>query len=780
MPSTPGASRSLILAVLGLAALLVPVTACAEAGRVLLLTSYHQGDPWTDRVVEGVRQAVGPADLRVEHLDARRMGRPEQLAGMRRHLAEKYAAAPLAALAAADDAAFALLLDMRGSDLPSLPLVFCGVNNFDPGRIQGLAGITGVNEQVDIPGTVRLALDLQPRAKVLAAVVADRNAVGRANLESFRARAASLNGRVEVRELLNLTRGRAEEVLGALPRNAVVLRLANLLEEDGRDVPLQESMRLISGQAPCPVFTFWDFDLGQGAVGGRVVSGLEQGRAAGAMLARILAGEPAQALPVHMVSPNVPMFDYPQLARFGIAGSSLPDGSVVLGQPEDVYRKYLPWMVVSLVFIGLQSWLIVTLLASRGRHLKAEAALREQLAARKRAEEALRAAKESAEAANRAKSEFLATMSHEIRTPLNGIQGMLQILDGPGLDPRQAEFVRVALDSSRSLTRILSDILDLSRIEAGAMDIAAEPFSLDAVLDPLCNVFASEAGNKGLEFACIRHPGLPSALVGDAGRIRQVLFNLIGNAVKYTDRGQVRAEVWFAGGPGGHGPARLCLQVADTGPGIPGDDLDKAFNLFTQLDGSSTRRFGGAGLGLAIVLRLMRLMGGSLAVSSEPGQGTEFFVTLPVAVHERPVAAAGLRAEGAGRGRRILVVEDEPVNRMATMHLLTRLGYAPHGAQDGCEALERLARESYAAVLMDIQMPGMDGIETTRRIRSGEAGEAARFLPVVALTAHAMSGDREQFLAGGMDGYIAKPVDLEEMGATLGRCLAGAGTPDRG
>ncbi len=398
----------------------------------------------------------------------------------------------------------------------------------------------------------------------------------------------------------------------------------------------------------------------------------------------------------------------------------------------------------------------------------------QDVTARKQGEAELTRAKEAAEAASKAKNEFLGTMSPEIRTPLNGIMAMLQLAAQTPLSAEQRDYVNTALDSSRNLLRILSDILDVSRVEAGRLPILEQPFSIDELHRPVFGLLGEEARRKGLKFEVHVDAALPPRLVGDAGRLRQVILNLGGNALKYTQRGTVR--VFLTKLP--HCPrpdaVTLHIMVADTGEGIPADKLALVFEPFTQLEDVYTRRHGGAGLGLALVRRLAKLMGANVAIVSEPGQGTEVHVSLVLPVAEkRQFEPEAAEERGGPAPSRILVVDDERVNRMAAERMLQRLGHSAVGAASGQEALAALARERFDCVFMDIQMPDMDGMEATRRIRGGQAGAGGKDIPVVALTAHAMAGDRERFLAAGLDDYLAKPVELDDLKAVLRRILAG-------
>ena len=736
------------------ALLLLPPAPCLglQPKQILNLNSYHSGFEWSEGIVEGISSELGEnVDLYVEYMDTKRFYSHAYNQLLRDIYNHKYANNGIDLVIASDDNAFQFILQYRDELFPQLPVVFCGVNDYHPEMIRGEKSITGVIESIDHREIIELALELSPDAGEIH-IITDRTTSGMAHIEQIREIERNMPDVDFIYTDKPYAKTAAELVdyMETIPKGAVVYYSHFFKDASGEYVDHKELVPMLTKASAAPIFVNSPLYIGYGPVGGYVVSPFFQGKTAAELAGQILAGSEAGDIPIIEKSPNRYVFDYRQLVKYGIDPDLLPEESKIINKPTGFYERNKA-AIVSVAFVIIALTVIIVLLVLA-------------IIRKRNAEKTLLEAKRASEAASRTKSEFLANMSHEIRTPLNGILGMLQLMQTTGLSDEQKEYVLTAIQSSNRLTRLLSDILDISRVEVGKIAIQSDAFDPGETLCQIIELFEPASKQGSVQLQCIVDEKLPRVVKGDEARLHQVLNNLVGNAFKFTDSGSITVS---ASPLPETRPGRIMVlfSVADTGIGIPDDKLDHLFEPFTQASEGFRRRYQGAGLGLAICKRLIELMGGSISVESNPGEGTTFYFTVEFEKSDERQLPPRKTAAIAKPDVRLdtLLAEDDEVSATLMKRLLEKSGCSVTLAGNGKQALDALRNNGFDLVFMDVQMPIMDGVEATRAIREGRAGVERTEVPIIALTAYAMSGDKEKFLEAGMNDYLAKPVAMDEL-----------------
>lgn len=727
---------------------------------VVIINSYHEGLSWTDQITKGItdelHKSIPSAELFIEHLDSKRFIGFNYEKELLKYLFIKYQDLKVDLLITTDDIAFDFLKENRDSLFRNVPLIFCGVNNYQ----ECPEGITGIFEEVDYEGNIKLIEQLHPNYSKIYFVVDDTQ-TGNVIYQRANKILSSYIQSDKVEFLRNLSYDEMHDAIAQLDENAVVF--FTIYTKDSRNVYLsyENSITKIRGNSDLPFYGAWDFYSEFGFVGGSAVGGYLQGSSAAKMGVRILSGEPINSIKPYF-APTYYFFDYKVLKKHGINRNQLPEGAIILNAPFSYIKEnksqfiFFSIIVVLLIFIIIILWgyLIYRrkkLIAEKKYHLNLE-----------KTNQQLKQAIEKAEEANRLKTAFLANMSHELRTPMNGIIGFSKLLyDNPdsSIETRQ-KFLNIVNKSGYILLNLINDIIDLSKIEAKQLKIHYSNCRINEIMDELYSVFISERENtEKSQIQIVVSNGSNDSnftIYSDGNRIRQVLYNLLSNALKFTQQGSIEFGYYID-------QPQIVFFVKDTGIGLSKYECDIIFERFRQIDDSSTRRYGGSGLGLSISKGVIETMQGKIWVESEKSQGSTFYFSIPYLIPKKgsnaEILQKKLTAEYNWERYTILIVEDARISYELLVKFLENTKVSILHAVDGELAVKICTENDHIdVVLMDIQLPVMDGLEATRLIKKVKPS-----LPIIAQTANAMIDDQRIINEAGCDDYIAKPISKSEL-----------------
>ncbi|PKQ61875.1 hypothetical protein BZG02_14720 [Labilibaculum filiforme] len=586
---------------------------------VLILHSYHEGFPWTDRIMKGVNSILGNEDVElfINYMDTKRCADEDYLLQLRDIYKKKYAKFQFDAILSTDDNALNFLLKFGKDLFPDVPVVFCGINDFQKKRIEGETNYTGIYESYDVLGTVRLIQKFHPGIKTIA-VINDASVSGNAFLNRVNRIEEELKDSLNFEYLSDLSIDNLHAELAKLPTDAAVIWGIYLRTPNGITLTSEESIQLTSTFTKLPIYCIWDV-VGQGVVGGKITSPVFQGEAAAELIVRILNGANPNYIPV-TGSPLSYKFDYKLLQQFNIPKSELPINSIVLNEPFSLFKKYRKLIGILSFIIAI---LIIIVLALM--HLIQKINITKKILIK--TNENLELAKARAEESDQLKTSFLANLSHEIRTPMNGIIGFTELLDHKSVTiEKQQKYLSLIKSSSQRMLELINNLVDISKLETGQIHCSQDAVDLQKIMNNTYEFFIPFTEKKKLKFTYesqIQEQSL--FILTDQNRLEQVLFNLLTNAIKFTKQGEIKLALEKR-------DKELYFTVTDSGPGIPDDMQEIIFERFRQASHTAFHAEEGSGLGLAISKSLVELMGGTMGVYSELNMGSKFYFTIPFVV----------------------------------------------------------------------------------------------------------------------------------------------------
>ncbi|MDM8568232.1 ABC transporter substrate binding protein [Thiotrichales bacterium HSG1] len=727
--------------------------------QILLINSYHQSLGWNEEIYQAVKDVFDSANIKyqlhVENMDTKRVKYNENY---QQRLSEIYdykynqdGKIHFDLIMLADNNAFDFMNKYHGKLFPTVPVVFFGVA-FNKGLKVTNPYFTGVEEIFDAPATVEVALKLNPNLKEIF-VINDflPSGIAWAKMIKDDLQTKGYDKKFKISFAGDWNMSELQEYIDNLPENSMGIIGLYFRDRDGQFFTVKESAKLMSQGHSTPIYTLLNLYLDkQGSVGGNVISGYYQGETAAKLAIRIFNGDKVKDIAIVREGANRYIYNYQGLTRLGLSVTKLPKNSIILNQPYSFYQEHKTFVWIVIIFITILLIVNIFLLKNIAKRKRVQQKL-------KQLSNELKIKAEEADAANKAKSIFLAHMSHELRTPLNAILGFSQIIsDSKSLSKTDRDNINIITNSGEHLLTLINQVLDLSKIEAGRTTINNNNFDLHQLLDDLEIMFSLKIKEKNLKFICERQSLLPQYVNADDVKLRQILINLLNNAVKFTKKGKV--EIYVS-----HNEKHKTLDfiVRDTGHGIAKNELDNLFKAFIQTS-SGKKQHEGTGLGLSISRKFIRLMGGDVTANSILGEGTtfEFYIkykipnTNKVLQPEAPKKVIALAANQMEY--RILIVDDKWSNRQLMVSLLKPLGFMVKEAENGKKAVEIFNQWQPHLIWMDMRMPIMDGYNATMEIRKHVKGQG---VAIIALTANALDEGRANIEDAGCDDYLQKPFN---------------------